>query len=61
MGWSRNAYWDHGGDVKTYAVNGDRMNPTARRHRAVDHIAEHLAAIGVYYVVGVDGALLEDG
>ena len=50
----------HGGDVKTCAVSGDRMHPIARRHRVVDHIVEHLAAIGVDYVFGVDGANIED-
>ena len=34
--------------------------PIARRHRVVDHIVEHLAAIGVDYVFGVDGANIED-
>ncbi|KUH95637.1 thiamine pyrophosphate-binding protein [Mycobacterium sp. IS-3022] len=29
-------------------------------HRVVDHIVEHLAAIGVEYVFGVDGANIED-
>src|SRR6478735_7041442 len=50
----------HGGDIKTCAVNGDRMHPIARPHRVVDHIVEHLAAIGVDYVFGVDGANIED-
>ena len=50
----------HGGDIKTCAVNGDRMHPVARPHRVVDHIVEHLAAIGVDYVFGVDGANIED-
>src|ERR1700752_156306 len=50
----------HGGDIKTCAVNGDRMHPIARPHRVVDHIVEHLAAIAVDYVFGVDGANIED-
>ncbi|MDT5356612.1 MAG: acetolactate synthase large subunit, partial [Mycobacterium sp.] len=49
-----------GADLKICAVNGDRMNPIARRHRVVDHIVERLAAIGVDYVFGVDGANIED-
>ena len=32
----------------------------ARRHRVVDHIVEYLAASGVDYVFGVDGANIED-
>jgi acetolactate synthase-1/2/3 large subunit len=32
----------------------------ALRHRVVDHIVEHLAAIGVDYIFGVDGANIED-
>src|SRR6201991_1257710 len=30
------------------------------RHRVVDHIVEHLAAIGVDHIFGVDGANIED-
>ena len=50
----------HGGDGKACAVSGDGMQPIARRHRVVDHIVEHLAAMGVDYVFGVDGANIED-
>ena len=50
----------HGADGKACAVNGDGMHAIARRHRVVDHIVEHLAAIGVDYVFGVDGANIED-
>jgi len=32
----------------------------AKRHRVVDHIVEHLAASGVDYIFGVDGANIED-
>jgi acetolactate synthase-1/2/3 large subunit len=32
----------------------------ASRHRVVDHIVEYLAASGVHYVFGVDGANIED-
>src|SRR5918998_2784307 len=32
----------------------------ANRHRVVDHIVEHLAAIGVEHIFGVDGANIED-
>jgi acetolactate synthase-1/2/3 large subunit len=32
----------------------------ARRHRVVDHIVEYLAASGVDYIFGVDGANIED-
>jgi acetolactate synthase-1/2/3 large subunit len=32
----------------------------ARRHRVVDYIVEHLAAIGVEHIFGVDGANIED-
>ena len=32
----------------------------ASRHRVVDHIVEHLAASGVDYIFGVDGANIED-
>ena len=32
----------------------------ARRHRVVDHIVGYLAAIGVDYIFGVDGATIED-
>src|ERR1700687_1645416 len=32
----------------------------ARQHRVVDHIVEHLAATGVDYIFGVDGANIED-
>ncbi|HZA08726.1 thiamine pyrophosphate-binding protein [Mycobacterium sp.] len=32
----------------------------ARQHRVVDHIVEHLAAIGVGHIFGVDGANIED-
>ena len=32
----------------------------ARRHRVVDHIVEHLAAIGVEHIFGVDGANIEE-
>jgi acetolactate synthase I/II/III large subunit len=32
----------------------------AREHRVVDHIVEHLAAIGVDHIFGVDGANIED-
>jgi acetolactate synthase-1/2/3 large subunit len=32
----------------------------ARQHRVVDHIVEHLAAIGVEHIFGVDGANIED-
>src|ERR1700716_1396450 len=32
----------------------------ASRHRVVDHIVEHLAARGVDYIFGVDGANIED-
>jgi acetolactate synthase I/II/III large subunit len=32
----------------------------ANSHRVVDHIVEHLAAIGVQYIFGVDGANIED-
>ena len=32
----------------------------AKRHRVVDYIVEHLAAIGVDYIFGVDGANIED-
>jgi acetolactate synthase-1/2/3 large subunit len=32
----------------------------ARRHRVVDHIVEHIAANGVDYIFGVDGANIED-
>src|ERR1700754_3221800 len=32
----------------------------ARRHRVVDHIVAHLAASGVDYLFGVDGANIED-
>ncbi|KZS64953.1 MULTISPECIES: thiamine pyrophosphate-binding protein [Mycobacterium] len=31
-----------------------------RKHRVVDHIVDHLAAIGVDHVFGVDGANIED-
>jgi acetolactate synthase-1/2/3 large subunit len=31
-----------------------------RKHRVVDHIVEHLAAIGVDHIFGVDGANIED-
>ena len=31
-----------------------------RKHRVVDHIVEHLAAIGVHHIFGVDGANIED-
>src|ERR1700724_2793160 len=31
-----------------------------RQHRVVDHIVEHLAAIGVEHIFGVDGANIED-
>jgi acetolactate synthase I/II/III large subunit len=30
------------------------------KQRVVDHIVEHLAAIGVDYIFGVDGANIED-
>jgi hypothetical protein len=33
---------------------GEQM---AMKQRVVDHIVEHLAAIGVDYIFGVDGAL----
>src|SRR5271165_536332 len=36
---------------------GEQMT---RQHRVVDHIVEHLAAIGVGHVFGVDGANIED-
>ena len=32
----------------------------ARQYRVVDHIVEHLAAIGVSHIFGVDGANIED-
>ncbi len=32
----------------------------ARQHRVVDHIVDHLAAAGVDYIFGVDGANIED-
>ena len=32
----------------------------ARQYRVVDHIVEHLAAIGVDHIFGVDGANIED-
>ena len=32
----------------------------ARRHRVVDHIAAYLAANGIDYLFGVDGANIED-
>jgi len=32
----------------------------ANRHRVVDHIVAHLAASGVDYIFGVDGANIED-
>ena len=32
----------------------------ARQYRVVDHIVEHLAATGVDYIFGVDGANIED-
>jgi acetolactate synthase-1/2/3 large subunit len=32
----------------------------AKRHRVVDHIVAHLAACGVDYIFGVDGANIED-
>ncbi|MBV9640614.1 MAG: thiamine pyrophosphate-binding protein [Mycobacteriaceae bacterium] len=32
----------------------------ARQHRVVDHIVEHLVAIGVGHIFGVDGANIED-
>src|SRR6201984_805518 len=32
----------------------------ASRHRVVDHIVGHLAASGVRYIFGVDGANIED-
>ncbi len=32
----------------------------AKRHRVVDHIVGHLAATGVDYIFGVDGANIED-
>src|ERR1700741_5663406 len=32
----------------------------SRKHRVVDHIVEYLAANGVDYVFGVDGANIED-
>src|SRR6476469_4599545 len=32
----------------------------ARQYRVVDHIVEHLAAIGVEHIFGVDGANIED-
>jgi acetolactate synthase-1/2/3 large subunit len=32
----------------------------ANRHRVVDHIVAHLAANGVDYIFGVDGANIED-
>ncbi|HUO40372.1 MAG TPA: thiamine pyrophosphate-binding protein, partial [Mycobacterium sp.] len=32
----------------------------AERHRVVDHIVQHLAAIGVEHIFGVDGANIED-
>src|ERR1700719_4774223 len=32
----------------------------ARRHRVVDHIVEYLAASGVDFIFGVDGANIED-
>src|SRR6476659_5234700 len=50
----------HGGDGKACAVSGDSMQPIAKRHRVVDQIVEHLAAMGVDYVFGVDGANIED-
>ena len=31
-----------------------------RKHRVVDHIVEHLAAIGIDHIFGVDGANIED-
>src|SRR4029077_2474301 len=32
----------------------------ARRHRGVDHIVEYLAASGIDFIFGVDGANIED-
>ena len=32
----------------------------AKRHRVVDHIVGYLAATGVEYIFGVDGANIED-
>ncbi len=32
----------------------------SRKHRVVDHIVEHLAAIGIDHIFGVDGANIED-
>src|SRR3954447_3993855 len=32
----------------------------ASRHRVVDHIVEHLAALGIDFIFGVDGANIED-
>ena len=60
MGYRATRIGHHGADLKTCAVNGDRMHAIARRHRVVDHIVEHLAAVGVDYVFGVDGANIED-
>ena len=31
-----------------------------RKHRVVDHIVEHLAAVGIDHIFGVDGANIED-
>ncbi|AKN18896.1 acetolactate synthase [Mycobacterium haemophilum DSM 44634] len=37
-----------------------RVTGMPRKHRVVDHIVEHLAAIGVSHIFGVDGANIED-
>src|SRR5512143_1440547 len=40
--------------------NARQVRSMARQYRVVDHIVEHLAAIGVSHIFGVDGANIED-
>jgi len=41
-------------------VGREKRVKYGKRHRVVDHIVEHLAASGVDYIFGVDGANIED-